>query len=47
MSDYEGEDKEEKIEKIRQDIDAIKKEMNKYVEYEKDYQFDSFVTNNR
>ena len=47
MSDYEGEDKEEKIEKIRQDIEAIKTEMNKYVEYEKDYKFDSFVTNNR
>ena len=44
MSDYEGEDKEEKIEKIRQDIEAIKKEMNKYVEYEKDYEFGTFTS---
>jgi predicted AlkP superfamily phosphohydrolase/phosphomutase len=44
MSDYEGEDKEEKIEKIRQDIDAIKKEMNKYVEYDKDYEFGTFTS---
>jgi hypothetical protein len=44
MSDYEGEDKEEKIEKIRQDIEAIKTEMNKYVEYDKDYEFGTFTS---
>jgi predicted AlkP superfamily phosphohydrolase/phosphomutase len=44
MSEYEGEDKEEKIEKIRQDIEAIKKEMNKYVEYDKDYEFGTFTS---
>jgi hypothetical protein len=44
MSDYEGEDKEEKIEKIRQNIEAIKKEMNRFVEYDKDYEFGSFTS---
>jgi hypothetical protein len=44
MSDYEGEDKEEKIEKIRQDIETIKTEMNKYVEYDKDYEFGTFTS---
>jgi hypothetical protein len=47
MSDYEGDDKEEKIEKLRQNIEDIKKQMNQFVEYDKDYKFDSFVSNDR
>jgi hypothetical protein len=47
MSDYQGDDKEEKIEKLRQNIEDIKKQMNQFVEYDKDYKFDSFVSNDR
>jgi methionyl-tRNA synthetase len=47
IPDYQGEDKEEKIEKLRQNIEDIKKQMNKFVEYDKGYEFDSFVSNDR
>ena len=47
MSDYQGDDKEEKIEKLRQNIEDIKKQMNKFVEYDKDYGFDSYTTPDR
>ncbi len=47
MPNYEGEDKEEKIEKLKRNIEDIKKRMNQFVEYDKDYEFDSFVSNDR
>jgi hypothetical protein len=47
MSDYQGDDKEENIEKLRQNIEDIKKQMNQFVEYDKDYGFDSYTTPDR
>lgn len=43
MKDYQGDDKQEKIDKLKQSIEDIKKRMNAFVEYDKDYEFGTFT----
>ena len=47
MKDYQGEDKEEKIEMVKKAIEDIKRRMNQFVEYDKDYEFDTYTTPDR
>lgn len=44
MKDYQGDDKQEKIDKLKQSIEDIKKQMNRFVEYDKDYEFGTFTS---